>query len=449
MARVINKLYIKNGVTHIGAHAFEDYYFKYPYPSVELPNSVVSIGGHAFYNSDIGSITIPDSVTYIGEETFMRCSELSSVTLGNGVTHIGANAFNSVNISSIFLSNNITSIGEYAFGWCNLTSLTIPKALTVIDKGVFAYNDFSTITIPDGVTQIKEDAFYGCAALKDVHYGGTEEQWKAITIDPNGNDPLLNATIHYTEKPTTTTAKPTTTTAKKPPVAGTTTTIAGGTTGTVNVPSVGSTTSGTSTGTNTTATAGTTAAPEKLMVLVQTDSATVEATPDAFPKDAVVKLEALATDALSAPVKGALLELAKKFVAYEITATAGGAAVQPDGTVKGTFAIPAEYDLDKVAVLYVSPDGKTETIASTIDRANGKIVAELRHFSTYVVAELDEAVVSTTTTAQTTATTDADMETPDDDAAPGGFPWAIVIVLAAVVIAGGVAVWYFFIFRKK
>ena len=80
------------------------------------------------------------------------------------------------NDSSVIIPDSVTTIGEDAFYQC--TSLT-------------------SVTIPDSVTSIGKNAFSECTSLTDVYYTGTEEQWKTIEIDGFGNDPLINATIHY------------------------------------------------------------------------------------------------------------------------------------------------------------------------------------------------------------------------------------------------------------
>ena len=75
--------------------------------------------------------------------------------------------------------------------------MTIPGSVTSI--GPYAFSDCSSlasVTIPEGVTSIGDFAFYGCSGLTDVYYGGSEVQWKNISIE-YGNDPLTNATIHY------------------------------------------------------------------------------------------------------------------------------------------------------------------------------------------------------------------------------------------------------------
>ncbi len=102
------------------------------------------------------------------------------------------------NIKKVVINNSVTAIGENAFYDCDsLTSITIPDSVTTI--GAFAFFDcigLINITIPNSVTTIGICAFLNCDSLTDVYYGGTEEQWKLISIGYN-NDPLLNATIHY------------------------------------------------------------------------------------------------------------------------------------------------------------------------------------------------------------------------------------------------------------
>jgi hypothetical protein len=66
------------------------------------------------------SITIPNSVTSIGSNTFYGCSSLTSATIGDSVASIGASAFYNCNcITSITIPNSVTSIGKNAFYGCS------------------------------------------------------------------------------------------------------------------------------------------------------------------------------------------------------------------------------------------------------------------------------------------------------------------------------------------
>ena len=60
---------------------------------ITFEGDVTKIGYYAFYNRSITSVTIPDSVTTIGESAFRQCYSLTIVTIGNSVTTIGGSAF--------------------------------------------------------------------------------------------------------------------------------------------------------------------------------------------------------------------------------------------------------------------------------------------------------------------------------------------------------------------
>ncbi len=103
--------------------------------------NVTSIGLMAFFYSDLTSITIPNSVTSIGDHAFGYCSGLTSITIPNSVTSIGRGAFqNCSGLTSITIPNGVTSIGNYAFSDCSgLTSITIPNSVTSIGNDAFYY----------------------------------------------------------------------------------------------------------------------------------------------------------------------------------------------------------------------------------------------------------------------------------------------------------------------
>ena len=76
--------------------------------------------------------------------------------------------------------------------------VTIPNGVTGIRGPVFSYcPSLTSLTIPDSVTFVGAAVFEYCPNLTDVYYGGTEEQWESVSIDPYGNYYLKNATIHY------------------------------------------------------------------------------------------------------------------------------------------------------------------------------------------------------------------------------------------------------------
>ena len=140
--------------------------------SVTIPNSVTSIGNGAFSGCfGLTSVTIPNSVTSIGEYAFSDCSSLTSVTIGNSVTSIGKSAFYKCKgLTSVTIPNSVTSIGERAFYDCtSLTSVTIPNSVTSIGNEAF-YNctSLTSVTIPNSVTSIGNSAFNYCTKLTSI-----------------------------------------------------------------------------------------------------------------------------------------------------------------------------------------------------------------------------------------------------------------------------------------
>ena len=87
----------------------------------------------------LSSISIPNSVTSIGDGAFGNCYALSSISIPNTVTSIGSNAFNNCQVlSNISIPNSVTSIGDYAFAFCYaLSSISIPNTVTSIGSSAF------------------------------------------------------------------------------------------------------------------------------------------------------------------------------------------------------------------------------------------------------------------------------------------------------------------------
>jgi hypothetical protein len=133
-----------------------------------IPDGVTTIADHAFYGSNLISITLPDSVTTIGEDAFSYCISLTSLTLPDGVASIGKNSFSYCkSLTSLTLPDSLTSIGEDAFWFCeNLTSITLPDGITTIAVGAFRLCiSLTSIAIPDSITFIGNNAFENCGSM--------------------------------------------------------------------------------------------------------------------------------------------------------------------------------------------------------------------------------------------------------------------------------------------
>ena len=86
----------------------------------------------SFVYNQLTSVSIPNSVTTIGDWTFDH-NQLTSVTIPNNVTSIGAHAFASNQLTSVIIGSSVTTIGFYAFASNLLTSVTIGSGVVIND----------------------------------------------------------------------------------------------------------------------------------------------------------------------------------------------------------------------------------------------------------------------------------------------------------------------------
>ena len=157
-------------VTDIGDYAFSGCH---SLTTLSLGENIKTIGSYAFYDCTqiTGSVTIPQSVTSIGNEAFRWCSGIDSLTINNAATSIGEWAFASCfGIKTLSLGEKIKTIGYNAFSDCSgLTNVTIPQSVTSIGPCAFAYcTSLKNITIPEKVKTIEPYTFGWCTSLKYI-----------------------------------------------------------------------------------------------------------------------------------------------------------------------------------------------------------------------------------------------------------------------------------------
>lgn len=146
--------------------------------AVNIPDSVKAIAKYAFYGGRnmMTSVTIPDSVTYIGENAFRQCSKLTSVTLPDSITTIRSSTFLSCSaLLEITIPESVTGIESSAFEFCeSLAEINIPDSVEYIGDAAFAYCDSLTdVTIPESIKSIGRWAFSYCDQLTSVTIPGS------------------------------------------------------------------------------------------------------------------------------------------------------------------------------------------------------------------------------------------------------------------------------------
>ena len=147
------------------------------------------------YHGTETALTLPASFTTgggalieeyeIAKRAFYGCTALKSVTIPESVTVIGENAFSDCyGLTSVIIPDSVTYIADYAFVYCEgLTSIIIPNSVTSIGNGAFRYcNSLTSVTIGRGVTSIGNYAFESCYKLVEVYNKST------LSITAGGTD---------------------------------------------------------------------------------------------------------------------------------------------------------------------------------------------------------------------------------------------------------------------
>lgn len=170
------KLDEKNQVIELKCLNAEEISGELTVPSTVDGKTVFSVGGEAFRESKITSLTIPSSVKKLEYKAFYGCSSLSKINLGQ-VESISFDVFDDcTSLKEITIPKTLKyGGGNGSFRGCtNLKSITLEQGLTVIPDTIFEQTPIESITIPNSVKEIGYNAFKGCTNLSKVDLGQVE-----------------------------------------------------------------------------------------------------------------------------------------------------------------------------------------------------------------------------------------------------------------------------------
>ena len=168
-------LTIPDSVTKIGEGAFANLE---GLKTIVIPGTVKEIGESAFaYNSTLETVIMQDGVEVIGCMAFANCRSLKNVVFPNSLLKIEDMGFyQCAAITKIELPDKIEEIKSYCFHQCiNLKSFKLPSNLKVIGYSALNSVKVSEIKIPETVNKIEDYAFSGCSDLESIDLTGNSK----------------------------------------------------------------------------------------------------------------------------------------------------------------------------------------------------------------------------------------------------------------------------------
>ena len=134
--------------------------------------TVYGIGEHAFIGDTLlNSIVLSDSIRYIQDGAFFKCSNLRHTSLGANIQSIGNSVFSRCSkLESIDFSDALFSIGNRAFSNCAFQSISIPNSVVEMGEAVFSNcSSLREIILPDSLSWgITTSMFENCTNLQNV-----------------------------------------------------------------------------------------------------------------------------------------------------------------------------------------------------------------------------------------------------------------------------------------
>ena len=195
----------KDGIYEYGWYEEDDVYHPAPWTEEGMPavkklvvnSGITYIGGWAFSGLEqLASVSLPDTLEYIGWSAFRECASLTSIVIPEGTKYLYGDAFiGCTSLRSVKLPSTLEDIDGCIFQGCtSLQDIVLLEGMTFIPWRMFdGCTSLRSVTIPSSIMSVSNDAFSGCTALTSVIFGGSRADWESITFN-TGNDALRRIT---------------------------------------------------------------------------------------------------------------------------------------------------------------------------------------------------------------------------------------------------------------
>lgn len=171
-----------------------------------VPSTLKSIGGEAFFDCPITSFTIPAACEEVGARAFSNTacvtidvasgnknyvkigdavyttdksllvayppkSTVTTVNVEKGCKGIYGGAFQGAQVTTVTLPSTVIALDDFAFCQSALSSIKMSENIVYIGEQAFAATKITSMTVPNGLRDLPDAVFAGCESLTSVTFG--------------------------------------------------------------------------------------------------------------------------------------------------------------------------------------------------------------------------------------------------------------------------------------
>ena len=144
---------------------------KVSWQSVEY--RITTVAAYTFYNVPLTSVSLPQSIDSIGNNNFSYCSGLKKLTLPDSVSYIGDKCFQSLDLEEVKMGDLIRHLGTGCFNNSGIRRFICPPLITKINGSVVACPNLSEVILPEGLDTIDSYSFFTTPSLKNICFPNT------------------------------------------------------------------------------------------------------------------------------------------------------------------------------------------------------------------------------------------------------------------------------------
>ncbi|MBQ8299361.1 MAG: leucine-rich repeat protein [Clostridia bacterium] len=134
-----------------------------------LANKEGTIAYQYALGNEAVSYVVPAGIETIADGAFAEAPSLKEVTLSDSVTRLGNESFKfAVMLENVLNIQNLEQIGESAFENTSLVSFEIPTKVQEILANTFKNTNLAKVYIPENITSIGSGAFANCSSLEEA-----------------------------------------------------------------------------------------------------------------------------------------------------------------------------------------------------------------------------------------------------------------------------------------